>query len=71
MKRGGRKQYLDELKGKPLGDVWRIPFINNMSLERVGFDTQKPEYLLYRIVKANSIKNNLILDFFTGSGTFK
>lgn len=69
MKRGGRKQYLDELKGKPLGDVWRIPFINNMSLERVGFETQKPEYLLYRIVKANSIKNNLILDFFTGSGT--
>ena len=69
MKRGGRKQYLDELKGKPLGDVWRIPFINNMSLERVDYPTQKPEALIERIVKASSNENDIICDFFCGSGT--
>lgn len=69
MKRGGRRQYLDELKGKPLGDVWRIPFINNMSLERVGYSTQKPEALLERIIKASSNENSIVADFFGGSGT--
>ncbi|NUN08323.1 MAG: site-specific DNA-methyltransferase [Ignavibacteriaceae bacterium] len=69
MKRAGRKQYLDELKGKPLGDVWRIPFINNMSLERVAYSTQKPETLLERIIKASSDEDDLIADFFCGSGT--
>jgi adenine-specific DNA-methyltransferase len=69
MKRGGRKQYLDELKGKPLGDVWRIPFINNMSDERVGYATQKPEPLLERIIKASSDEGAIVADFFGGSGT--
>ena len=69
MKRAGRKQYLDELKGKPLGDVWRIPFINNMAEERVGYATQKPEPLLERIIKASSNENSIVADFFGGSGT--
>lgn len=69
MKRGGRKQYLDELKGKPLGDVWRIPFINNMSSERVGYATQKPEALLERIIKASSNEDSIVADFYAGSGT--
>jgi adenine-specific DNA-methyltransferase len=69
MKRGGRRQYLDELKGKPLGDVWRIPFINNMSDERVGYPTQKPEVLLDRIIQACSKPSDLVLDCFCGSGT--
>ena len=69
MKRGGRRQYLDELKGKPLGDVWRIPFINNMSLERVGYATQKPEALLERIIKASSNEDSIVADFYAGSGT--
>ena len=69
MKRAGRRQYLDELKGKPLGDVWRIPFINNMADERVGYPTQKPEALLERIIKASSNEGDLVADFFCGSGT--
>lgn len=69
MKRGGRRQYLDELKGKPLGDVWRIPFINNMSYERVDYPTQKPEALLERIIKASSNPGDLVFDCFMGSGT--
>jgi len=69
MKRAGRRQYLDELKGKPLGDVWRIPFINNMALERVDFPTQKPRALLEPIIKASSNEGDLVADFFCGSGT--
>lgn len=69
MKRGVRRQYLDDLKGKPLGDVWRIPFINNMADERVGYPTQKPEALLNRIISASSNEGDLIADFFAGSGT--
>lgn len=69
MKRAWRKQYLDELKGKPLWDVWRIPFINNMSDERVDYPTQKPEALLERIIKASSNPWDLVMDCFMWSGT--
>ena len=70
MKRAGRRQYLDELKGKALGDVWNdIPFINNMADERVGYPTQKPEALIERIIKASSNEGDLVADFFCGSGT--
>lgn len=68
MNRNGRRQYLDELKGKPIGDVWKIAFENNMSLNRVDFPTQKPEALLERIVKASSNEGMVIADFFGGSG---
>jgi len=71
--RGG-KRYLDEVlsKGKAIGDVWsdimsfqQIP----TSSERVGYDTQKPEALLERIIQASSNEGDLIADFFCGSGT--
>jgi len=70
----GEKLYLDEViaKGKPTGDVWydimsfqQIP----TAKERVDFDTQKPEALLERIIRASSNEGDLILDFFAGSGT--
>lgn len=34
-----------------------------------GYDTQKPEALLERIIKASSNKNSIVADFFGGSGT--
>src|SRR5438445_10253057 len=37
--------------------------------EDTGYDTQKPETLLDRIVKASSNENALVLDCFCGSGT--
>ncbi len=70
----GEKLYLDEViaKGKPAGDVWydimsfqQIP----TAKERVEFDTQKPEALLERIIRASSNEGDHILDFFAGSGT--
>ncbi|MBV6505659.1 MAG: hypothetical protein ILNGONEN_01223 [Syntrophorhabdaceae bacterium] len=64
------KQYLHELKGRPIENIWDdINMINAMSNERVGYATQKPEALLERIVKASSNESDLVLDCFCGSGT--
>ncbi|MFH0872723.1 MAG: DNA methyltransferase [bacterium] len=50
-------------------DWWEIEMLNSNSHERVGFDTQKPEALLERIIKASSRPGDLVADFFCGSGT--
>lgn len=55
--------------GKPLSDVWRIPFINPVAIERIGYPTQKPEALLERIINASSNKGDIVADFFVGGGT--
>ncbi len=54
---------------KKTPDYWLIPTVNNMAKERVGFPTQKPLYLLERIVISSSPENGIILDPFCGSGT--
>lgn len=70
-KTGGlrRKQYLDEMEGAQIDDVWDISIINSQSNEDVGYATQKPEALLERIIKASSNEGDLVCDFFGGSGT--
>ena len=40
-------------------DVWEIPAVINVSKERVGYPTQKPEALLDRIIKASSNKGDV------------
>ncbi len=50
-------------------DVWYIATINGMATEKTNFQTQKPEKLLERIIKASSNENSYVLDFFVGSGT--
>jgi len=50
-------------------DVWEIPSVGSATFERVGFDTQKPEALLERIIKASSNENDLVADLFCGCGT--
>ena len=63
------RQYLNEESGGPLPRDWFVmPFINQVAKERI-FTTQKPEALLKRIVTASSNANDLVLDFFAGSGT--
>jgi adenine-specific DNA-methyltransferase len=37
--------------------------------EKLGYDTQKPEGLLNRIIETSSIPGDLVCDFFAGSGT--
>jgi DNA modification methylase len=64
------KQYIQELKGRPIENVWDdINMINAMGSERLGYDTQKPEALLDRIIKASSNEGDIVADFFCGSGT--
>ena len=62
------KQYLDEMPGVPLQDIWTdIP--PAIGKERLGYQTQKPLALLERIVQASSNEGDLILDPFCGCGT--
>jgi DNA modification methylase len=64
------KRYLDEQRGKPLGDVWTdIAPINARAAERLGYPTQKPEALLERIITISSREGDLVLDPFCGCGT--
>jgi DNA modification methylase len=64
------KQYLHELKGIPVTNLWTdIDMLNSQSRERLGYPTQKPEALLERIIKASSNENDVILDAFCGCGT--
>ncbi|KYG33626.1 site-specific DNA-methyltransferase [Priestia endophytica] len=64
------KQYLDEMQGVKLQDIWLdIPAVNPVAQERNGYPTQKPEALLERIIKMGSNAGDLIFDCFMGSGT--
>lgn len=51
-------------------DVWDdIKPVINVSKERIGYPTQKPEALLQRIIMASSDEGDLVLDPFCGCGT--
>ncbi len=65
-----RKRFLRDAKGTPVIDLWDdINRISPTSSERLGYDTQKPEALLSRILEASSNPGDLVADFFVGSGT--
>ncbi len=69
-KRIRRKIFLDEYVGQPVQNLWNDIFvINSQSNEFVGYDTQKPEALLDRILNSSSTEGDLVLDCFCGSGT--
>lgn len=61
--------YVDQLGPKGQNDNWWQTIVPTGSKERLGYPTQKPRKLIDRIVKASSIKGNIVLDFFAGSGT--
>lgn len=64
-----RKQYLDELPGVLLDDVWvDVPWVTKGS-QRLDFPTQKPEALIERILSMATNPGQLVADFFVGSGT--
>lgn len=51
-------------------DVWTdIEHLQQRDKERTGYDTQKPEALLRRILLASSRPGDLVADFCSGSGT--
>ena len=55
--------------GKIPEDVWRIPVIKQNSKQALGYQTQKPEALLERIIKVSCPKDGIVLDPFCGCGT--
>jgi adenine-specific DNA-methyltransferase len=64
------KQYPEDLPGLPLQDVWTdIRPMHNLSGERTGYSTQKPETLVERILRVSSNPGDIVLDCFLGSGT--
>lgn len=69
------KYYLKEIEGKfykekYIDDIWDdITPIASLPGERMGFDSQKPEELIERIINASTEKKDIVLDFFLGSGT--
>ena len=60
------KRYLDQNRGIPLQDIW-----TEVGRMKGGseYPTQKPERLIERIVKIASRRDDLVADFFCGSGT--
>lgn len=64
------KYYLSSNKGVVMSDLWDdISPISSNGNEAANYPTQKPEFLLERIVKASSNPGDLVLDCFVGSGT--
>jgi len=62
------RYYVDE--GKIPEDYWTdIEQLNREDSERLGYDTQKPQALLQRIISASSNERSIVADFFGGSGT--
>jgi site-specific DNA-methyltransferase (adenine-specific) len=59
----------DLARGKVPEDWWYMPVVARLHGERVGYETQKPESLLERIVKASSRPGDLVGDMFAGTGT--
>ena len=72
--RRGNKLYLKDDKGEPITNIWNdilsFNYVKVASDEGVNFlYSQKPERLLYRIIESATDKDDIVLDFFIGSGT--
>ena len=65
--RNGRLHF--DKNGPTVTDVWDIPFLSTVALERTGYPSQKPKALLKRVIAASSNEGQLVADFFCGSGT--
>lgn len=56
-------------KGKTPIDTWWHTIVSPNGKEKTGYPTQKPRGIIDRIVKVHSSQNDMIIDFFAGSGT--
>lgn len=56
-------------EGKKPTSVWWGTIVPTNGKERTGYPTQKPLWLLKRIVTVHSNPGDVVLDFFCGSGT--
>ena len=68
--RGYEKEKYYHSEGKVIGDVWSINALGqNDKTERNGYPTQKPKDLIKRFVLASSNENDVVADYYLGSGT--
>jgi len=64
------KFYLNEMPGIALDCIWNnLNEVNSMANENLRYPTQKPEQLIKRIIEICSNPEDLVADFFCGSGT--
>lgn len=56
-------------RGKLPTDTWWHTIVATNSREKTGYPTQKPRAVVDRIIRASSNPDELVLDFFAGSGT--
>ncbi len=56
-------------RGKLPTDTWWHTIVSPTGKEKTGYPTQKPLGVLRRILAASSSPDDLVLDFFAGSGT--
>lgn len=56
-------------RGKLPTDTWWHTIVPTNGKEKTGYPTQKPLGILKRIIEASSNPDDLVLDFFAGSGT--
>lgn len=56
-------------RGKLPTDVWWHTIVSPTGTEKTGYPTQKPLGVLRRIIQASSKPDDVVLDFFAGSGT--
>lgn len=61
------RDYLRE--GKVPNDYFFVDMENQSSNVRTNYPTQKPEELLFKLIKASTNQGDLVLDSFMGSGT--
>ncbi len=54
---------------KQVSETWNINKIKRDGTEILGYNNQKPEVLLRRIIRASSNPGDIVADFFCGSGT--
>jgi DNA modification methylase len=68
--RYSKKQYLADVEGIPVSDLWLdISPVQGSSREYTGFTTQKPRALVQRVIESASNEGDIVADFFVGSGT--
>ena len=56
-------------RGKTPTDVWWHTIVPTNGKERVGYPSQKPLGILERIIKVHTQPDDIVMDFFAGSGT--
>ena len=64
----GKQEIVYAGDGKYPDDVWSIP-VPRADDELVDFTTQKPMALMNKIFQCSSNENDLVIDYFSGSGT--